>query len=85
MFPFSPDKEIFLIKDKENRYQDFGGLVDHEDRDQSALYTASRTLMAKTGCLMWSKISSEPDMEDMISKFESESDHFQFFVQNYQP
>ena len=41
--------------------------------------------MAKTGCLMWSKISSEPDMEDMISKFESESDQFQFFVQNYQP
>ena len=85
MFPYSANKEIFLIKDKEGRFEDFGGLVDHEDRDCSVLYTASRTLMTKSGCLMWSKISSEPEMEDMLSKFESESDHFHFFVQDYQP
>jgi len=39
--------------------------------------------MVKSGCLMWSKISTKAEMEDMLSKFESESDHFHFFVQNY--
>jgi hypothetical protein len=37
VFPVSADKEIYLIKDKEGRYEDFGGLVDPEDRDQSVL------------------------------------------------
>jgi hypothetical protein len=34
---------------------------------------------------MWSKITTESEMEDMIGKFEAESDKFQFFVPNYQP
>jgi hypothetical protein len=85
VFPISAANEIFFIKNQDGQLEDFGGLVDHEDRDSSVLYTASRTLMTKSGCLMWSKITTEPEMEDMISKFEAESDHFQFFVPNYQP
>ena len=85
VFPISAANEIFFIKNQDGRFEDFGGLVDHEDRDSSVLYTASRTLMTKSGCLMWSKITTESEMEDIISKFVDESDHFQFFVPNYQP
>ena len=86
VFPYSiNDNSIYLIKDKKtNLLSDFGGEVDHDDRDSSVFYTASRTIMSKSGCLMWSKVTTKSEMQDILTKFAGETDPFNFFVQYYQ-
>ena len=66
-----------LRKTQEGTYLDFGAEID--ERDYTIFYTAARSMLEKSGCLLLEKMPEEP--EKVLTDMSQQG--FDYYVEHY--